>query len=168
LFAQVADWSISPLKSSAEILEKYGYVRGEDFKLYCTLSTQKVNSQGLSFQYDETLDLLIEKDSGNNTVAVWPGNTLRSRLLEKHNETFWIQATSKIIDGVEYFDLHSVTHTRRPLVSQLLPLIQSGVITMDHLIKRKGNSAAEKGPLFKINKRDLLFLFPEPKHYSLK
>ena len=73
-----------------------------------------------------------------------------------------------MIDGVEYFDLHSVTHTRRPLVSQLLPLIQAGVITMDHLIKRKGNSAAEKGPLFKINKRDLLFLFPEPKHYSLK
>jgi len=168
LFAQVADWNISPLKSSAEILEKYGYARGEEFKLYCTLSTQKTNSQGLSFQYDEAADLLIEKDRDNNTVAVWPGNILRSRLLEKHNETFWIQATSRKIDGVEYFDLHSVTHTRRPLVSQLLPLIQAGVITMDHLIKRKGNSAAEKGPLFKINKRDLLFLFPEPKHYSLK
>lgn len=168
LFAQVADWNISPLKSSAEILDKYGYARGEEFKLYCTLSTQKANSQGLSFLYDEAADLLIEKDRGNNIVAVWPGNILRSRLLEKHNETFWIQATSRKIDGIEHFDLHSVTHTRRPLVSQLLPLIQAGVITMDHLIKRKGKSAAEKGPLFKINKRDLLFLFPEPKHYSLK
>jgi hypothetical protein len=41
---------------------------------------------------------------------------------------------------------------------------------MDHLIKRKcgASSAAEKGPLFKINKRDLAFLFPEPKTYSLK
>ena len=168
LFAQVADWSISPLKSSSAILEKYGYERGNDFKLNCTISTQKINSQGLSFFYDETSDQLIEKDSDNDVVAIWPGSILRSRLLEKHNETFWIQATSIMIDGIEHFNLQSVIHTRRPLVSQLLPLIQAGVITMDHLIKRKGASAAERGPLFKINKSDLSFLFPEPKAYSLK
>ena len=59
----------------------------------------------------------------------------------------------------------------RRLVSQLLPMIQNGVITMDHLIKRKGGdkpTVSEKGPLFKINKKDLSFLFPEPKIYSLK
>ncbi len=168
LFAQVADWSISPLKSSSEILEKYGYQRGEDFKLYCTISSQKTNSQGLSFYYDESNDNLVEKDINGNVIAIWPGSLLRSRLLEKHNETFWIQATSIMIDGIEHFNLHTVTHTRQPLVSQLLPLIQAGVITMDHLIKRKGGSAAEKGPLFKINKSDLSFLFPEPKTYSLK
>ncbi|MEI8623486.1 MvaI/BcnI family restriction endonuclease [Pseudoalteromonas sp. B137] len=44
LFAQVPDWSISPCKKSAEILNKYGYEREDDFKLYCTLSTQKNNS----------------------------------------------------------------------------------------------------------------------------
>ncbi|WP_019880740.1 MULTISPECIES: MvaI/BcnI family restriction endonuclease [unclassified Methylophilus] len=168
LFAQVADWSLSQLKSSNEILNKYGYPRGQDFKLNCTISTKKENSQGLVFHYDEASDYLIEKHKIDGDVAIWPGDLLRERLLEKHAETFWIQATSRMIDGVEHFDLHSVTHTRRPLVSQLLPLIQAGVITMDHLIKRKGNSAAERGPLFKINKRDLLFLFPEPKHYSLK
>jgi len=171
LFAQVAEWDISPCKSSADILDKYGYPRGDDFKLYCTISTQRMNPQGLQFFYDEPSDYLIEKDRDGKSVAIWPGKVLRDRLVEKHAETFWIQAKSTTIDGVEYFDLISVTHTKRPLVSQLLPMIQSGMITMDHLIKRKGGNkptVSEKGPLFKINKRDLSFLFPEPKTYSLK
>ena len=171
LFAQVAEWAISPCKSSADILDKYGYQRGDDFKLYCTISTRKMNSQGLQFFYDEPSDQLIEKDRDGKTVAIWSGKILRERLIEKHAETFWIQAKSTTIDGVEYFDLISVTHTKRPLISQLLPMIQTGVITMDHLIKRKGGdkpTVSEKGPLFKINKRDLSFLFPEPKTYSLK
>lgn len=171
LFAQVPDWGVSRLKSSAYILDEYGYQRGDDFKLYCTISTQRTNSQGLKFFYDESADQLIEKDRNGKEVAVWPGSLLRDRLLKKHAETFWIEATSITVDGVEHFLLKSVTHTKRPLVSQLLPLIESGVITMDHLIKRKGGnkpSVTEKGPLFKINKRDLSFLFPEPKTYLLK
>ena len=170
LFAQVADWSISPLKSSAEILDRYGYKRGIDDKLYCTVSTQKANSQGLKFVYSESTDQLIEQDLGGNNVVIWPGSLLRKRILEKHAETFWIEAKSVKIKGIEYFTLHSVLHTKGPIISQLLPLIESGVITMDHLIKRKGGlkaSATEKGPLFKLNKKDLILLFPEPQKYSL-
>ncbi|CDU13667.1 conserved hypothetical protein [Vibrio coralliirubri] len=168
LFAQVADWSISPCKKSAEILNKYGYERGEDFKLYCTLSTQKENSQGLSFIYDQTKDELQEWHNKTELVAIWPGSLLRKRLKEKHAETFWVQATSEVIDGIEYFQLLSVTHTRSPIVTQLMPLIQSGVITMDHLIKRNAKGrVSEKGPLFKMNKSDLELLFPEPKTYQL-
>lgn len=171
LFAQVADWNISPCKSSAEILNKYGYQRDDDFKLYCTVSTQKANSQGLQFFYDESSDQLIEKDSENKNVAIWSGELLRKRLQEKHAETFWVKAKSTIIDGIEYFELLSVTHTRKPLESQFLPLIRLGVIMMDHLIKRKGGNkptVSEKGPLFKINKKNLALLFPEPRVYSLK
>ena len=35
LFARVANWELSKFKSSREILETFGYDRGEDFKLYC-------------------------------------------------------------------------------------------------------------------------------------
>lgn len=170
LFAQVPNWNISSCKSSAEILDMYGYQRETDFKLYCTISTQKVNSQGLSFYYDESSDLLIEKDINDNQVAVWSGTVLRKRLLEKHAETFWIEASSMLIDGVEHFKLVSVTHTQSPIVEQLLPLISAGVVTMDHLIKRKGGlkpRVSEKGPLFKIDKKDLGLLFPKPKTYML-
>ena len=169
LFAQVADWSISPCKKSAEILDKFGYERGDDFKLYCTISTQKKNSQGLSFIYDQVKDELQEWHNQSELVAVWPGDLLRKRLKEKHAETFWVEANSEVIDGVEHFQLIRVTHTRSPIASQLMPLIQSGVITMDHLIKRNSKGrVSEKGPLFKMNKNDLELLFPEPVTYLLR
>lgn len=169
LFAQVADWGLSPCKKSAEILNKYGYERDIDFKLYCTVSTQRENPQGLSFIYDQSKDELQEWHNKSELVAVWPGELLRQRLKEKHAVTFWIEAEREFIEGVEYFQLVSVTHTKSPIASQLLPLIQSGVVTMDHLIKRSGktNKVSEKGPLFKMNKRDLDLLFPESVFYSL-
>ncbi|TEW53860.1 hypothetical protein E2R68_10215 [Psychromonas sp. RZ22] len=169
LFAQVADWSISPCKKSAEILNKYGYEREDDFKLYCTITTQRENTQGLAFIYDQAKDQLQEWYNNTDLVAVWPGALLRKRLKEKHAETFWVEAKSEVVDGVEQFQLLKVTHTKSPILSQLLPLIQSGVVTMDHLIKRNGsnNRVSEKGPLFKINKRDLELLFPQPVIYSL-
>jgi hypothetical protein len=169
LFAQVADWDISPCKKSVEILNKYGYARGDDFKLYCTITTQRENPQGLSFIYDQTKDQLQEWYNKTDLVAVWPGALLRKRLKEKHAETFWVEANSELVNGVEQFQLLKVTHTKSPILSQLLPLIQSGVVTMDHLIKRNGknNRVSEKGPLFKINKRDLELLFPEPVTYKL-
>ncbi len=168
LFAQVPNWDLSPCKKSAEILNKYGYEREDDFKLYCTVSTQKENSQGLSFIYDESKDELQEWYNKTDLVAVWSGKLLRQRLKSKHSETFWVHAESQLIEGVEHFQLKTVTHTRAPILSQLLPLTQAGVITMDHLIKRNNKGrVTEKGPLFKIDKRNLDLLFPKPDVYNL-
>ncbi|MBT0724516.1 hypothetical protein HH682_08715 [Rosenbergiella sp. S61] len=175
IFAQVAEWEISPYKKSAEILDKFGYFRNDDFKLYCTIGTRKPNSQGLVFKVEE--DVLQEwyaecKDEKNifkEHVASWSGKLLRKRLKEKHSETFWIEAKSQFIDGIEYFQLISVTHTKAPLLNQLMPLLENGSITMDHLIKRsaKNGRVSEKGPLFKINSRDLMLIFPEPIKHNL-
>lgn len=168
LFAQVPIWQFSGCKSSGEILESYGYMRGTRKKLYCTVSTQKPNSQGLFFAYNPKTDQLEELDQQKNMVALWTGDLLRARLREKHAETFWIDANSTTLNGKEYFQLKSVTHTRLPIVAQLMPLIESGVITMDHLISRDdhhGVGVKEKGPLFKINKYHLNLLFPEPITY---
>jgi hypothetical protein len=169
LFAQVANWDLSPCKKSAEILDKYGYQRERDFKLYCTISTQRSNSQGLYFNYNKSNDQLEEWHDNRELVAIWPGGLLRDRLLEKHAETFWIEAESTTVNGVEYFQLKNIIHTKKPVASQLMSLLDSGVITMDHLIKRNGknNRVSEKGPLFKIDKKNLNLLFPEPTRYSL-
>jgi len=169
IFAQVADWKISPLKNSGEIVDKYGYMRDTDLKLYCTINTKMPNSQGLQFEYRANEDLLVEKHITDGDIAYWHGAILRARLLEKHKETFWIQAESIFIDGHEYFILKSVIHTKNPLIGQFMQLLDEGVITMDHLIKRKNKTgaAAEKGPLFKINPKHLMLLFPEQKEYKL-
>lgn len=171
LFAQVADWGhpLTGCKSSAAILSKFGYQRGYDFKLYCTISANKVNSQGLSFVVSDDEELLYEVHSTEGIVAVWPVKLLINRLIQKHSETLWIKAQSlKDELGHELFTLKSITHTKKPLENQLMRLIKEGYVTMDHLIKRtEDGQVKEKGPLFKISAEGFKYLFPDPIEYAL-
>ena len=170
LFAQVPDWNLSKFKSSAEILNAFGYSRGEDFKLYCTVSTLVRNSQGLKLKMDSEISQLIENSdkSSAGDFVVWGLETLHKRLLEKHNETFWIAADSITIGGKEHFQYKKVEHTKKPIVSQFDILLEQGIITLDHLIKRNPmGSVVEKGPIFKIKPNALYLLFPPSQSYSL-
>ena len=144
---------MSKFKSSAEILDAFGYWREEDFKLYCTVSGITTNSQGLSLKVNAEVNHLIE--TSNNVeigdFVVWTLGKLHQRLLEKHKETFWVSAQSIYDDGKEYFQYKMFEHTRKPIVSQFDILLEQGVITLDHLIKRNSKGkVVEKGPLFKI------------------
>jgi hypothetical protein len=100
--------------------------------------------------------------------VVWSLETLHKRLLEKHNETFWIAADSLQIDGIEHFIYKKVDHTKKPIVSQFDILLEQGIITLDHLIKRTASGkVVEKGPLFKIKPTGLGLLFPPSMVYNL-
>lgn len=168
LFAQVPDWPISKFKSSAEILNSFGYSRGEDFKLYCTVSAIVRNSRGLMLRMDSDDQKLYENEASAGDFIAWKLETLHNRLLEKHSETFWIAADSVQIDGIEHFQYKKVEHTKKPIVSQFDILIDQGVITLDHLIKRKPTgSVVEKGPIFKIKPNALDLLFPPSNVYQL-
>lgn len=163
LFAQVPDWAASKFKSSAEILNAFGYPKGSDYKLYCTVSAIVRNSQGLKLKLDSDVKQLLENsdNSALGDFVVWSLDTLHNRLLEKHNETFWIAADSIQIDGMEHFLFKKVEHTRKPIVSQFDILLDQGIITLDHLIKRTADGkVVEKGPLFKIKPNALNLLFP--------
>lgn len=170
LFAQVPDWSNSKFKSSAEILNNFGYQRGDDFKLYCSVSTKTRNSQGLQLRVDQHVSRLLE-NSINPVIGdfiCWSLETLHKRLLEKHNETFWISAEATFEDGKEYFHFKKVEHTKKPIVAQFDILLEQGLITIDHLIKRNVNGkVVEKGPLFKIESKSLNLLFPPSRNYDL-
>lgn len=168
LFACVPDWHLSACKSSSEILDKFGYWRDSVFRLYCTVSTKHANSQNLVLSVDEVGRLLNELHRTSKSdvpVAIWRIETLEKKLQQKHNETFWINATTEIIKGTEYFKLNSVMHTRRPNVPQFERLLSAGDITLDHLIKRKEKQrVVEKGPFFKIASAkipELFFGLPE-------
>jgi hypothetical protein len=170
LFAQVPDWNLSKFKSSAEILNNFGYNRGDDFKLYCTVSALVRNSQGLTLKMDSKINQLLEnsdKSSIGDFIA-WNLETLHNRLLEKHNETFWIAADSIMINNLEHFQFKKVEHTKKPIVTQFDILLEQGIITLDHLIKRKPTgSVVEKGPIFKIKPNSLDLLFPPSQSYHL-
>lgn len=169
LFAQVPNWSISKFKSSAEILSSFGYDRGEDFKLYCTVSAIVRNSQGLKLRIDSEVNRLYENaELPAGDFLAWNLETLHKRLLEKHNETFWIAADVIHIGDVEHFQFKKVEHTKKPITSQFDILLDQGIITLDHLIKRKpSGSVLEKGPIFKIKPNALDLLFPPSISYNL-
>lgn len=169
LFAQVPNWKISSLKSSKEIVDKYGYERDGDLRLYCTVNALSFNRQGLKLVVDSENDIVSEIHETDGVIVVWEGRMLRERLLSKHHETFWISAKVSIVNGQEYYSLKAFTHTKNPLTHQLLPLIEQGFITLDHLIKRENmtGSTREKGPFFKLEPNSLDKLFPEPVVYSL-
>lgn len=170
LFAQVPDWKLSKFKSSAEILDNFGYNRGDDFKLYCTVSALVRNSQGLTLKMDSKINQLLENSDKSDIgdFIAWNLETLHNRLLEKHNETFWIAADSIMIDNLEHFQFKKVEHTKKPIVTQFDILLEQGIITLDHLIKRKPTgSVVEKGPIFKIKPNSLDLLFPPSQSYHL-
>jgi hypothetical protein len=170
LFSQVPDWDLSPFKSSADILNAFGYHRGDDFKLYCTVSSLVKNSQGLTLRTDTKLQQLIENSDKSNIgdFVIWRLELLHKRLIEKHSETFWIAADSIFIDGKEHFQYKKVEHTKKPITSQFDILLEQGIITLDHLIKRTSTGGVvEKGPIFKIKPNALDLLFPPSSSYSL-
>lgn len=170
LFAQVPDWKISPFKSSSDVLSAFGYWREEDLKLYCTVSAKSFNSQGLMLMLDSDKRQLIETSSESKigNVVVWTLEKLHQRLLQKHRETFWVAADTLYIDGVEHFQYKEVEHTKKPITSQFDLLLEQGVITVDHLIKKDvSGKVVEKGPLFKIRPNGLDLLFPPSSVYSL-
>ena len=170
LFAQVPDWKLSKLKSSAEILDNFGYQREEDFKLYCTVSAITRNSQGLNLRIDSDIKQLIENSDKPEVgdFVVWTLDKLHNRLKEKHKETFWVEAESTRINDREHFQYKLVEHTRSPITSQFDLLLDQGIITLDHLIKRNAKgSVVEKGPLFKIKPKGIELLFPPSESYSL-
>jgi len=170
LFAQVPDWSLSKFKSSAEILNNFGYEREDDFKLYCTVSAITRNSRGLNLRIDNDIKQLIENSDKPEVgdFVVWTLDKLHNRLKEKHKETFWVEAESTRINDREHFQYKLVEHTRKPITSQFDLLIDQGIITLDHLIKRNSKGrVVEKGPLFKIKPKGIELLFPPSESYSL-
>jgi hypothetical protein len=170
LFAQVPDWTLSKFKSSAEILNAFGYKRNSDFKLYCTVSAITRNSQGLNLRLDSDIKQIIENSDKPEfgDFVVWTIDNLHNRLHEKHRETFWVEADSTIIGGREHFQYKFVEHTKKPISSQFDLLVDQGIITLDHLIKRNSvGKVVEKGPLFKIKPKGLDLLFPPSEKYNL-
>lgn len=170
LFAQVPDWKLSKFKSSAEILNALGYEREEDFKLYCTVSAITRNSQGLNLRIDNDIKQLIENSDKPEIgdFVVWTLDKLHNRLKEKHKETFWVEAESTRVNEREYFQYKLVEHTRKPITTQFDLLIEQGIITLDHLIKRtKSGGVKEKGPIFKIKPEGIELLFPPSIIYTL-
>jgi len=174
LFSKVPDWKRSKIKKSADFLDSYGYldVTTNRKQLYCSVYCDSGNTLGFSIKINVTAGDLEQyhKDSKNAPVAVWAMDTLHNDFSKKHAETFWIKAKTIIgKDGYEWFDLKSVIHTKKPILSQFDALILSRRLCVDLTIHQEGRSVQDHGYLFRVKKECFTELFAgDPSVYDLK
>ncbi len=171
LFSQVPDVGM-PYR---EIVEKYGKMqvpRGASearLQLYETFRVSRPNAYGLVLEVNENadrLDMKYQDDDKRSYVASWTMKLLRDRLRTKHPETFWVGATSEIIDGVEYFRYVRVMHTKNPNVSLLAPLIEADKVTLDLAAHFDADGKwRDHGILFKMDKKNFPLLFSDPEEF---
>lgn len=167
LFCLVPDWETSLIKSTAEMVLKYGYDSHKyaEFKdLYITVN-HKPNNQGLYLDIDDNNLLVLQNHQVNNekitTTCNWKYNVLKDALLKKHPSTIWIYAEFKIENHITYFRYNTFELTKNPIFSQFLLLIQEGEITYDWRarVKKDGSRAKDKGNAFRISNRSRNQLF---------
>jgi len=172
MLSKVPNWKASPF-NAAQILGTFGKVNAESgrMQLYVTVSNTP-NRQGLYFLCPESSGFLENRAKlvdGDRLVAVWEISNLQQDLKNKHKETFWVQAQSRLTpSGEEQFLFTKVVHTRAPLVSNLAPLIEAGVITLDYTLSDKPSGGVrDHGYLFRIWPKDLSLIFPSVQEYEL-
>ena len=170
LYSRVPTWNKN-FKGSKDLIDNFGYWSEEKQRrqLYCTISAKKANPQGLYLISDEKNDCLWVAHKEKGKVVEWEFKKLREQLMEKHHETFWVEAETKEIDGIEHFKYNKVTYTKNPNIELIPLLFDNGIITLDFTMHIKPNgNARDHGYLMKIDEKNLELLFPKPKEYNLE
>lgn len=171
LFSQVPDWQASPVGTAINMLNQYGYQVNGRMQLYCSLDAMKPNSQRLMLSVDENTQLLktIEKlAASEKSLMIWVLSKLKDRLQEKHPESFWVKAETKIISGQEHFRYYKVIHTSKPIVSNLDYLLADGTVSLDLTMSQKTQKTVrDHGYIFKIWPEDFKSLFPPPLTHAI-
>ena len=168
LFTNTPDWTRSKFDAEG-ILKTFGYVENGRRQLYCTVSNL-INPQGLYLDVHDEINLINKAKTEQYTgdVAVWALQTLKARLFEKHHETFWVQASSKIENDKEYFQYDFVRHTRKPNTSNLASLFDAGIITLDYAMYIKPTGGVrDHGYLFRTTSDKFSHIFPLERIYDL-
>lgn len=168
LFTQVPDWHRSKF-SAEDILKTFGYTDKYSLQLNCTISNLP-NAQGLYLDASDEIDLINKAKHPKYTgdVVVWALEKLKQRLESKHAETFWVQATSKIVDGCEFFRYDLVRHTRKPNTANIASMFDAGIITVDFAMHFKPTGGVrDHGYLFRTSRSNFSHIFPLEKIYNL-
>jgi len=164
LFAKTPDWSRSELSSSAEMLDRFGYIRNGALKLNCTLRYRDANTQGLYLDLSDNGEGIVSKttNADEELIAYWPISSLIESLNRKHNRAAMVEVRDKSIMGETFFEIDSLITYSNPKSDVFVSLVKSGSITIDHLISDvPGRGVSEKGPLVKLDRRDFLRIFSD-------
>ena len=157
LFACVPDWRISNLKSSKELVDKFGredLEKGYSKSLFCTSTSAGPNGFGLVLKVDASamnLEEWLVSGSTEKQIVAWDVTRLQTKL-ESLKKTAIITALPVSQRNRTAYHYRYVDLLENPEVGNFLDMLENGSITIDHCIsiKEGATSAREQGPLFKI------------------
>jgi hypothetical protein len=165
LFACVADWNRSPFKSTFEMVNRIGRPdesRGYTKSLFCTVTSLSNNGFGLSLKVQgEELEEYWVASGKSILVAKWDPDKLKAKL-EGIGKHVLVQAQVVKTNSERRYHFRYAEILSEPDPNMFFNLLESGSITVDHLIALKAGaaSAVEKGPLFKIRSDAKKILHP--------
>ena len=150
LFSQVPNWKGSQTDRN-KVLEDYGY-KDENgrFNLYTSVFGNEINSLGWILKIDRE-NKRIKALNNNNLVTFWNFDKIEKRILNKHNESVFIYADTKIENGSEHFLYNKILHAKKASLDKFLDLIEDGKICHDFVMHRKKDgSTRDHGFLWRI------------------
>lgn len=144
LFAEKPNWELSAYDERG-LLDSFGYwdEKKKRTALYTTIYGHHRNPQGFllkSLADEDEMTVQYQSLDGLSIVegvSVWEMEKLRAHLRNKHAHTFWIEAESRRVSGIEEFHYVTATLTRNPAYMQLESLIAQGHITQDFTMHLK-------------------------------
>lgn len=168
LFSCVPKWSKSPIKSSNEMILRYGYpCRNQEkypnfMDLYVTVGV-KANPQGLYLATEDEKEELYQKHERDGITCIWDYSNIDQRIRKKHPKTAWILAEHTELDGENYFKYTALEITQKPSLSQFMLLINEGHLTFDWRgrVREDGTGYKDKGHAFRLKSKYRSSLFGE-------
>ncbi|MNW51095.1 hypothetical protein D3C74_285710 [compost metagenome] len=174
LFSMVPNWEISSLKSSTDIMLKFGYPSKKYngfYDLYVTVCNMP-NNQGLFLKADDDDQIIYQRSQLNgviNEVCSWEYEAVKQKLQKKHPKTAWLVAEEKIINGEIHFNYNRIQLTQRPIFSQFTTLINKGIVTYDWRgrVRTDRTGYKDKGHCYRIVPRNRSLLSGETSDVSI-
>ncbi|MDA7616301.1 MvaI/BcnI restriction endonuclease family protein [Akkermansiaceae bacterium] len=155
LFAKVANWKTSHLKSSAELLNVAGKPsdkKGVSLSLNCTVGMKPLNRRNLELRFDdntrELWEVFVHENGEEKKLLHWPEESLLTKIKAK----ILPQVIVRCEKSAGLFMLREALVYDDPVPARFFDLLKDGSITLDHLISKtyRSGGVTEKGPLFKI------------------
>lgn len=162
LFGKVPDWQRSSVRSTAELLDRFGVGESENKSLKCTLSVDKPNSYGLYLKVDSTARVLTSRWTGSpdEELCHWDIDKLYDAFQRKFQNLLEVTVSIRNSGARKFMILQEVRVLQDPTEVDFAKALKVGYLTVDNLIGMKGGHAHEHGPLFRIEKTRFHNLFP--------
>ncbi|RPD35616.1 hypothetical protein HWHPT5561_06695 [Petrotoga sp. HWH.PT.55.6.1] len=148
-----------------DFIEQYGYIDKNGRKsIYCTVSSDSYNNQGLIIKVrkdNQSLELL---DKRNKLLALWSIYSLVGKFLNKLGMVLFVLADTKKVDKIEQFHFNEAYMLYNPLTDNFIDALEKSIVKIDFRMHiKENNTIRNHGTGIRIKEIDLPLLYGNKK-----